>query len=900
MFLLVSFTALAKHIVGGELELLHLNGFKYRINLIYYFDVTNNPGRDPVQQEPNVTVYIYRKADNIMVDSVLLPWSTRTQVQYTNPTCSSDGIRSDRLLYSSEVTLSSDKYSHPGGYYMMWARCCRNYTIDNIKSDDPNALGGTAAGQVFYLEFPAVMSNGSQFINSSPKNFPTLSDYACPKRPYYVDFAGTDDDGDSLVYSLATPLSTFTSEALPAPEPGPYLEVEWQTGYSLNNVMNYSLANTWDHDLEINKDGFLRVTPKDLGLYVFAVKVEEYRNKQKIGEVRRDFQLLVVDCKAAVPPVVQGKKSGDTGFQLNALNVQFDNTVSDDDRFAYIIITDSDAVRSVDSFKENITIKAVPLNFKGSVTSIQFDPQDGVLHKYDTQHSDTLLAKVFFPACPFFLGGPAQIGVIAYDDACALPLSDTLKINVEIEPPDNQRAVIAPPDKVTATLNEGDQEAWAFEGTDADGDELVLFALADGFSMSKSGMKTEITEQSAGLLKGQLSWDAFCDIYDFTKQTTFNLKLLIDDLDKCDLGDPDTLTYKLNVILPPDNKPIVDTDLTPDPFEIVVDGIERKIYQNLTFNVTGKDIIDNDRVTVRMVGDGFNPTDYGMSFAKKTDVGSVSSEFNWDFPCDKFNLAERDTFNIAFLAIDSVGKCRIRQLDSLVVKVKVLPPPNLAPQLSILNISNDDIAFDGGTATVWPGQQLDLQFNVSDADTGPIDQLNLMMVDVGGDDIPDGWQWQDATGPSVLSSVFSWAPLCTIFKDNIFEHDFYFKFYFEDDRCITAVRDSVTINVKVRDRESSGFEVDPVNVFTPNDDGINDFYSMERRNASGDLENILPPDNCQGVFENIKIYNRWGNPVFTSTDRNFRWFGSNEAAGVYFYHVKFTNREYKGTVSIRD
>lgn len=893
LLLLVSFPVIASHIVGGEIELLRISGFTYRLNLIYYFDVTNNPGRNIQAEEPRITMYIYRKSDNVRMDSIILPFLSKTQVAYTNPDCSSDGIRTDKIIYTKDIQLSASIYNAPEGYYIVWARCCRNYSILNIISEDPDT-GGEGAGQTFYLEFPPVTT-----INSSPKNFPALSDYACPTKPYYVDFAGTDDDGDSLAYSLVTPLSTWSVTPIPEPVSAPYPDVKWRPGFGLDNIVNHAPANPKYPDMRISREGFLRVTPKDLGLYVFAVKVEEYRDKKKIGEVRRDFQLLVVDCNPAVPPVIAGKAQSAPVFTKGQIDLQFDNTVTNEDRFAYIIITDSDAVRATNNFKENITLKVIPLNFKGSVGNINIDPNSGTLNKFDETHSDTLVSKVFFPACPFFLGGPYQIGIIAYDDACALPLSDTIKVTVDVQPPANERAKFNPPDNVSATLNEGDSQAWPFEAHDADNDQLVLLPLTEGFSMSKSGMKTEITDQVPGLLKGSLTWDAFCDIYDFTKRTNFVLKLLVDDVDQCDLNDPDTLTYRLNVILPPDNKPVVDTDLTSNPFEVVVDGFEKRIYDKWTFHVTGSDLADNDKVTVRMVGDGFDPTAYGMSMPKASGVGSVVSTFDWDLLCDKFNLAERDTFNIAFLAIDSVGKCRVRQVDSLVVKVKVLPPKNIAPQLSILNL-NDGITFDGENAVVWPGQQLDLQLNVSDGDNAPVDNLTLRMINLGGDQVPEGWQWEDVTGPSVLTGLFSWAPLCSVFNDNIFDHDFYFDFSYEDGRCLTGVVDTVRVNVKVKDRESGSFDMEPVNVFTPNNDGVNDFYSMERRDPSGELVNILPPDNCQGVFENVSIYNRWGRPVFTSKDRNFRWYGTDQAAGVYFYHVTFTNRDYKGTVSLRD
>lgn len=894
LLLFLPFPLAASHIVGGEIELLHVSGFTYRINLIYYFDVANNPNRNIKAEEPSIEVSIFRKLDNASIRKVTLLWLDKSRVPYTQPDCSNGEIITDKIIYTAVVELQPSLFSDPAGYYISWARCCRNYSILNIISQDPDH-GGQGAGQTFYLEFPPVTINGQQFVNSSPKNFPALSDYACPTKPYYVDFAGTDDDGDSLVYTLVTPLSTVSATPVPPPTPRPYPDVTWLTGFGLDRVINGTPKIATYPDLSISDVGFLRVTPRSQGLYVFAVKVEEYRNKLKIGEVRRDFQMLVTDCRLSAPPEIKGKEANAATFVKGKFSAYFPNTTSNQDRYVVVSVADIDATRASDNFEEKINLKVIPIGFKGKdVSSIVPSPVSGVIH-----NSGTFESKIFFPQCPLFEGA-YEIGIVAFDDACALPLTDTVRVEVEIEPPHNERPEFVPPTEVTATLNEGDKQEWNFEANDPEGEELVLFPIAEGFSMTKSGMTTKITSNQGGTLKGTFAWDAYCDIYDFTKRTSFVVRLLADDLDACDMSDPDTLTYRLNVILPPDNKPVVDTDLTPDPYEVIVDGIEKRIFEKWSFKVLGSDAIDNDPVTIRMVGDGFKPSDYGMSFSKATGIGSVSSVFNWDLACNKFKLDERDSFAIAFLAVDSTRKCRVRQVDSLVVKVKVLKPLNHNPYLSIQDMSTPGVYKSTMEATLEPGQELNLVLNGLDPDTEPADKLKLQMTDVGGDEMPNGWTFQDVEGPSILTSQFVWSPQCSIFKDDDYEMNFFFEFTLADDRCLTAATEIYRLEVKVKDRASGTFERDPANVFTPNGDGINDFYSMELRDTNGDLVNILPPDNCQGVFENIRIYNRWGRTVFTSGDRNFRWYGADEAAGVYFYHVTFSNREFKGTVSLRD
>ena len=421
------FPIAASHIVGGEFELLHISGNQYRLNLIWYFDVARNPGRIPEAQEPFIDVNIFRMSDNVMLRTVRLNFqSPKEAVGYTQPECSSGEIVTDKLMYSAMVTLGADEFSDPLGYYISWQRCCRNYNISNIFSQDPTQSGtGTSvsAGQTFYLEFPPVTKKGQPFINSSPRLFPPLNDYACPGKPYYVDFAGVDDDGDSLVYSLVTPLNTDNANATPGVFPRPYKEVTWRPGFELDRIMNGLPVSASHPDLRISRTGFLRVTPRSVGLFVFAVRIDEFRNKIKIGESRRDFQMLVTDCRVAEPPKIFGKKLNETVFSAaENMSVSFSASTPDNERCIVVRVADPDAARESDSFSEFIRIQAVPLNFAGkALTELLPTQNTQIIH-----NNDSAEFKICFPRCPYFQGGAYQVGIIAFDDACALPVSDTL------------------------------------------------------------------------------------------------------------------------------------------------------------------------------------------------------------------------------------------------------------------------------------------------------------------------------------------------------------------------------------------------------------------------------------------------------------------------------------------
>jgi gliding motility-associated-like protein len=88
--------------------------------------------------------------------------------------------------------------------------------------------------------------------------------------------------------------------------------------------------------------------------------------------------------------------------------------------------------------------------------------------------------------------------------------------------------------------------------------------------------------------------------------------------------------------------------------------------------------------------------------------------------------------------------------------------------------------------------------------------------------------------------------------------------------------------------------VNPIpNVFTPNDDGTNDYFELEGLS-----------DPCYDTM-NVEIYNRWGQKVYESTDPEFKWDGTNMHGaeckpGTFFILIKGTyGSTYDPTTGLR-
>lgn len=891
LFCLMAVPVLASHIVGGEFELVHVSGTRYRLNLILYFDKING---SPQAKDASATVRIYRKRDNVAMGNIVLTLSDESNVGYTQPECSHGELITSKLIYTSLITLSESQFNDAEGYYVVWERCCRNYGITNIFSESPDRPGAVYAGQTFYLEFPPVVKSGAPFINSSPRLFPPLNDYACPNHPYFVDFAGIDDDGDSLVYSLVNPLNTHAADAFPVTRPRPYPEVRWRSGFSLERVMKGV------PDLKISHDGLLTVTPKLQGLFVFAVKVDQYRNGEKIGESRRDFQMLVVDnCPHADPPKITGKKLADPIFAYSEnMTVSFANTVADEDRCINIRITDPDAGKLEDNFTEKITLKVIGMNFNLKTKSktlgeITTSATSGTITK-----DGALDLSVCFPACPYLNGAPYQVGIIAFDDACSLPLSDTLKVTVNIQPPPNTAPYFTTPVLTAQTLHEGAQGEWPFEIRDDDQDPILVSLVTNGFILANAGMKFTILSQQDGLVKGKLSWDAYCSVYDFTRRTNFEVKLLAEDMDHCAISDPVTSLYKLSVRLPGNADPLIYTDLGGAHARNVLD-VERRINDNLSFNVFGSDVMDRDYLVLDLL-DKASYSKLSLSFPKATGNTSVQSSFLWNIKCDGLDLAKQDLYTFRFVVVDNANLCRLYKADTLDVQVKILPPNNAKPSLTLKNL-NPELTLTDHQLDMTLGQQVVLGLQGYDADLLPQkDALSLDLIEANGNVKPEGYTFAALKGQSPMSTTFAWNPGCDIFQDGVYENEYTFTFRLADNNCYSVKADTVAITVRVKDVNGSDEKFTPVNFFSPNGDGVNDYYSMEIADAdTGKTKNILPLDNCTGSFEAIRVYNRWGKEVFKSTDRNFKWYANGEAAGVYYYAIVYTNREYKGALTIR-
>lgn len=281
LFLLLScFVRLsATHIVGGEITYKCLGNNQYEITLIVFRDCyTGEPWFD---SPASIGVF---DAQWNLVKELRIPWnpaSNDTLPIILNDPCLT--VPPDVCVHGTRYKGIVELPKIPGGYSLVYQRCCRNQLIRNI-------IGPLRTGIsiITYISEEALEGcNNSAIFNQWP---PVA---ICIHQPIDFDHSASDADGDVLVYRLCTPLHGADS-LLPRPQPpnkGPYPEVIWRDPpYNLSDMLG-GVPLTIDP-----ATGFLTGVPNLIGNFVVGVCVDEYRDGKLISTTRRDFQYNVSDC----------------------------------------------------------------------------------------------------------------------------------------------------------------------------------------------------------------------------------------------------------------------------------------------------------------------------------------------------------------------------------------------------------------------------------------------------------------------------------------------------------------------------------------------------------------------------------------------------------------------------
>lgn len=300
----------AAHIRGGEMYYKYLGegapgSSRYLITVkLYLICSASDAQRDEVSP-----LTIFRRSDNSQYGAVLDAPLVRTEtIQYdpnSNPCITNPPNDVCYLLmyYEKEVELPNT----PEGYTISLQRCCRIAGIVNMRSPS-NDYGAT-----YKCEIPgtALAVTPAAYINSSPIFNPNDAVAVCYGSSFTFDFSATDSDKDSIVYQLCNAYHgggpsvngnnancLTCAQPKPAAAP-PYSSIPYQSPYSGSNPLGLNASID-------PKTGLLSgIAPSTEGQYVVTACAYEYRDGVLINIHRKDIHIRVSDCiplKALLKP----------------------------------------------------------------------------------------------------------------------------------------------------------------------------------------------------------------------------------------------------------------------------------------------------------------------------------------------------------------------------------------------------------------------------------------------------------------------------------------------------------------------------------------------------------------------------------------------------------------------
>jgi len=251
-------SAFATHNRAGEITYKHISGFTYEFTISTYTKLSGASG-DADRQRLGID-WGDGTSDSL----------ARTSQTFLSGTPPFD-------IYANKY-VGIHTYSGPFKYV--------------VGVSDPNRIDGiininNAVGSLFYLEDTVIILDPNIIgFNSSPQLLNPPIEYGNVNQIFIHNPNAFDPDGDSLSFSISAPLqasgipvSGYTPPNLIAPGPNNQISINQKTGELL-----------WD-------------APQRAGVYNIVILIKEYRGGILIGTVIRDLQ-IIIDATNNAPPIL--------------------------------------------------------------------------------------------------------------------------------------------------------------------------------------------------------------------------------------------------------------------------------------------------------------------------------------------------------------------------------------------------------------------------------------------------------------------------------------------------------------------------------------------------------------------------------------------------------------------
>ncbi len=272
----------ASHVSSADISYKCLSGLTYRIHYTLYRDCMGTAAN------PGLTLHIASSSCGF-TQGVWMPPLPGTGAEITNvcpgtiTTCNGGNTIAGVQKWEYEVDFTLPVRC--ADWIFSIDDCCFNSAIT------------TATGPVnLYLE---ARLNNLLNDNSSPRftNDPVV--FVCQNNDFHYNNGMLDEDGDSLVYSLTTPLYAANQN------------ISYLPGYNATQPLTSSPGITFN---DFSGDLFIHPVATEVGILSYLII--DYRNGELMGSVMRNTSIYTIPCNDQNPEL-----SGINGTTVNTIYV---------------------------------------------------------------------------------------------------------------------------------------------------------------------------------------------------------------------------------------------------------------------------------------------------------------------------------------------------------------------------------------------------------------------------------------------------------------------------------------------------------------------------------------------------------------------------------------------------
>lgn len=291
----------ADHIKGGYFTYQYLgrgvnntSNLRYRITLTVYMTCSaeNNPG----QLSSPINFSIFNAGTNQFVQDVSVSITSQYRLSKGLDEFCISGDQRKCYYYIVVYDLAAVELApDANGYIISYQRCCRIAGIQNISNS------GTV-GNTFSIRIPGTSAGHSAETNSSPAFLVNDTAVVCSGSYFQYSFSASDPNPeDSLSYEFCSALAGG-SQLDPAPVTAsgpPYTLVQYSFPYTGTTPMGSGVS------IDPRTGIISGIAPSSAGQYVIGVCVNEYRRGVLINTTRKELHVEVGDCipiKASLDP----------------------------------------------------------------------------------------------------------------------------------------------------------------------------------------------------------------------------------------------------------------------------------------------------------------------------------------------------------------------------------------------------------------------------------------------------------------------------------------------------------------------------------------------------------------------------------------------------------------------